>query len=99
MTMDYDAQNKIRRLKESVSKVESTGSSNSAAIRKLREEFDAIRRDQSKIIENQEKMTAAIERLATAVETMNNDIYPKTENTKPVLKRPAANDGHYASKP
>lgn len=95
MTTDYDAQTKIRRLKESVSKVESTGSTNAAAIRKLREEFDAIRRDQSKIIENQEKMTQAIERLASAVEAMNNDLYPKTENTKPVLKPPAANDAKY----
>ena len=95
MTMDHDAQTKIRRLKDTVSKVESTGSSNSTAIKKLREEFDAIRRDQSKIIENQEKMTQAIERLALAVETMNNDVYPKTENTKPVLKPPAANDAAY----
>lgn len=95
MTYDYDAHNKIRRLKDSVATVESTGRTNAAAIKKLREEFDAIRRDQSKIIDNQEKMTKAIERLASAVEAMNNDLYPKTENTKPVLKRPAANDGYY----
>ena len=95
MTTDYDAQTKIRRLKEAVAKAESTGSMNSSAIKKLREDFDAIRRDQSKIIENQEKMTKALERLAAAVEAMNNDLYPKTENTKPVLKRPAANDGQY----
>lgn len=95
MTTDYDAQTKIRRLKDSVSMVESTGSSNSAAIKKLREDFDIIRRDQSKIIENQERMTKALERLAAAVEAMNADLYPKTENTKPVLKRPAANDGQY----
>lgn len=95
MSMDYDAHSKIRRLKDTVSKVESTGSTNAAAIRKLREEFDAIRRDQSKIIENQERMTKAIERLAGAVEAMNNDLYPKTETTKAVLKRPAANDGRY----
>ncbi len=95
MTMDNDARSRIRRLKETVTTVESNGNANSAAIKKLREEFEAIRRDQSKIIENQEKMTKAIERLAGAVEAMNNDLYPKTENTKPVLKRPAANDAQY----
>ncbi|HYD18783.1 MAG TPA: hypothetical protein VEF76_09930 [Patescibacteria group bacterium] len=89
MTTDYDAHSKIRRLKTSLESVESAGKTNARDIKKLREEFDAIRRDQQQIIDNQQKQTAAIERLADMLERMNSDLYPRIGDTKKALKHPS----------
>jgi hypothetical protein len=88
MTHDYDAHNKIRKLGQKLEAAESSGTLNLSVLRKLREEFDEVRRNQYLMMQEQQRMADTIRQLQT-------QLFPVDKTDKPVLKAPAARDGKF----
>ena len=86
--MDYDAHNKIRKLGQKLETVERSGTLNQSVLRKLREEFDEVRRNQYLMMQEQQRMAETIRQLQA-------QLFPVDKTDKPVLKAPAANDGKF----
>jgi hypothetical protein len=88
MTHDYDAHSKIRKLGQKLETVERSGTLNQSVLRKLREEFDEVRRNQYLMMQEQQRMAETIRQLQA-------QLFPIDKTDKPVLKAPAANDGKF----
>lgn len=58
--------------------------------RALKEQFERVQRDQREIMQNQQRILQALDRLSGEVKAMHDELYPKAENTKPALKAPGA---------
>ncbi len=95
MTMGHDAQSKIRRLSQRLEAVERNGTASQSVARKLREEFDEVRRNQYLMAQEQERMAKTIKDMAEQIRQLQAQLFPVDKTDKPVLKRPAANDGQY----
>lgn len=95
MTMDYDAQNKIRRLNQKLEAVERSGNVNQSVVRKLREEFDEVRRNQYLMAQEQERMAKTMKAMAEQIRELQAQLFPVDKTDKPVLKAPAANDAKF----
>lgn len=92
MTMDYDAQNKIRRLNQKLEAIERSGTVSQSVARKLREEFDEVRRNQYLMAQEQERMAKTMKVMAEQIRQLQAQLFPVDKTDKPVLKAPAAND-------
>lgn len=58
--------------------------------KKLKEQFDAIQKDQAEILQNQREILQQFADVAAAVRQMRADMYPTVKNTKPALKKMTA---------
>lgn len=58
--------------------------------KRLKEQFDAIQKDQAEILKNQRQILQHFADVAAAVQQMREEMYPTVKNTKPVLKKPSA---------
>jgi len=88
MTHDYDAHGKIRKLGQKLEAVESSGVLNQSILRRLREEFDEVRRNQYLMMQEQQRMAETIRQLQA-------ELFPVDKTEKPVLKAPAANNAKF----
>lgn len=95
MTHDYDAHNKIRKLGYRIDEAERNGTVSQSHARKLREEFDEVRRNQHLMAQEQERMAKTIKAMAEQIRQLQAQLFPIDKTDKPVLKAPAANDRQY----
>lgn len=58
--------------------------------KKLREQFDAIQKDQAEILKNQRAILQQFANVAASVQQMREEMYPTVQNTKPALKKATA---------
>lgn len=58
--------------------------------KKLKEQFDAIQKDQAEILKNQRAILQQFADVAAAVRQMREEMYPTVQSTKPALKKMAA---------
>ena len=58
--------------------------------KKLKEQFDAIQKDQAEILKNQRAILQQFADVAAAVRTMREEMYPSVKNTKPTFKKMTA---------
>ncbi len=56
--------------------------------KKLKEQFDAIQKDQAEILKNQRMILQQFADVAAAVQQMREEMYPTVKNTKPAMKEP-----------
>ncbi len=92
---DYDAQRRIRGLAQKLDAVERSGTVSQSVARKLREEFDEVRRSQYLMAQEQERMAKTMKGMAEQIRQLQAQLFPVDKTDKPVLKHPAANDGQY----
>lgn len=56
-------------------------------MRAMRDEMERMRRDNVKILDAFNRLSASIDDLARTVRKMHEDVYPSVEETKPDLKK------------
>ena len=89
MSCDWSSY-KIRTIQEAAEEAQQNARDAVRDIGRLKEQFDRIEADHRRILQNQERILSALDKLSGSVGAMHEEMYPKAETIKPALKPPGA---------